>query len=62
VRRAEAAVSLADVRYQAGVVTNLDVLDAQTSLQEARLLRLRAEYEVVRSRYELERAVGATPR
>jgi outer membrane protein TolC len=59
VRQAEAAVSMADVRFQAGVVTNLDVLDAQTSLQEARLMRLRAQYDVVRSRYELERAVGA---
>jgi outer membrane protein len=59
VRQAEAAVSMADVRYQAGVITNLDVLDAQTSLQEARLMRLRAQYDVVRSRYELERAVGA---
>lgn len=59
VRHAEAAVSMADVRYEAGVITNLDVLDAQTSLQEARLMRLRAQYDVVRSRYELERAVGA---
>jgi outer membrane protein TolC len=59
VRQAEAAVSMADVRYEAGVVTNLDVLDAQTALQEARLMRLRAQYDVVRSRYELERAVGA---
>jgi outer membrane protein TolC len=59
VRQAEAAVSMADVRFQAGVITNLDVLDAQTSLQEARLMRLRAQYDVVRSRYELERAVGA---
>jgi outer membrane protein len=59
VRQAEAAVSMADVRYAAGVVTNLDVLDAQTSLQEARLVRLRAQYDIVRSRYELERVVGA---
>jgi outer membrane protein TolC len=59
VRQAEAAVSMADVRYEAGVITNLDVLDAQTSLQEARLMRLRAQYDVVRARYELERAVGA---
>jgi outer membrane protein len=59
VRQAEAAVSMADVRYQAGVVTNLDVLDAQTSLQEARLMNLRAQYQVVQSAYELKRAVGA---
>lgn len=61
VRQAEAAVTMAGVRYEAGVITNLDVLDAQTSLQEARLMRLRAQYDVVRARYELERAVGARP-
>lgn len=58
VRQAEAAVSMATVRYEAGVITNLDVLDAQTSLEEARLIRLGAQYQLVRSRYELDRAVG----
>jgi outer membrane protein len=61
VQQAVAAVSLAETRYQAGVITNLEVLDAQTALSEARLLQLRAQYAFVRSRYELERAVGATP-
>lgn len=58
VRQAEAALALAETRYQAGVVTNLDVLDAQTSLSEARLVELRARYDLVRSRYLLSQAVG----
>jgi len=58
VQQARAAVDMADARYAAGVVTNLDVLDAQTSLQEAELVWLRARYQFVLSRYELERALG----
>lgn len=58
VRQAEAAVALAETRYQAGVVTNLDVLDAQTSLSEARLAELRARYELVSHRAMLRQAVG----
>lgn len=58
VQQARAAVDMADARYGAGVITNLDVLDAQTSLEEAQLVWLRARYQFVLSRYELERALG----
>jgi len=58
VQQAEAAVSMAEVRYDAGVITNLDVLDAQTSLEAARLVWLKARYDFVRSRFELDRALG----
>jgi outer membrane protein len=58
VRQARAAVALARTRYEAGVVTNLDVLDAETLLSEAELEQLRARYELVRGRYQLEQAVG----
>jgi outer membrane protein len=59
VRQAEEAVAMARVRYRAGVVTNLDVLDAETSLGEAKLVELEARYHVVTSGYALQRAVGA---
>jgi outer membrane protein TolC len=59
VRQAQAALALARTRYQAGVVTNLDVLDAQTLLQQAELVQLRAHYELVQGHYQLEQAVGA---
>ncbi len=61
VQQADTALSLAETRYRAGVITNLEVLDAQTALAQARLLRLRTQYAFVQSRYELERAVGGTP-
>lgn len=59
VRQARAALALARTRYQAGVVTNLDVLDAQTLLAQAELVQLRARYELVQGHYRLEQAVGA---
>jgi outer membrane protein len=59
VRQATAALDLARTRYQAGVVTNLDVLDAETLLAQAKLVQLRARYDLVRSRYRLEQATGA---
>jgi outer membrane protein len=58
VRQARAAVALARTRYQAGVVTNLDVLDAETLLSEAELVQLRARYALVQGHYQLEQAVG----
>jgi len=61
VEQADTALSLAETRYRAGVITNLEVLDAQTALAEARLLRLRTQYAFVQSRYDVERAVGAKP-
>jgi outer membrane protein TolC len=59
VRQAEEAVALARVRYRAGVITNLDVLDAETSLAEAKLVELEARYHVVTTHYALQREVGA---
>ena len=58
VRQAEDALSIARKRYEAGTVSNLDVLDAETSLSQADLLQLRAQYGYVISRYALDRAVG----
>jgi outer membrane protein len=57
-RQATAALDLARTRYEAGVVTNLDVLDAETLLSQARLVQLRARYDLVRSRYRLQQAIG----
>ncbi len=58
VEQAEAALKLARTRYEAGVITNLDILDAETSLSGARLMDLRARYALVQSRYRLRQAVG----
>ena len=58
VEQAQAAVAIAKSRYDAGVITNLDLLDAQTSLAYAKLIHLQAMYGVVSSQYALNRAIG----
>jgi outer membrane protein len=58
VRQAEAAVTMAGARYEAGVVTNLDLLDAQTTLTQARLGYLRSLFAYSMSLAELDRATG----
>jgi outer membrane protein TolC len=58
VQQAETALSLARIRYEAGTVTNLDLLDAETALAQTRLERLQALYNYVNGRYELEQAIG----
>jgi outer membrane protein len=56
--QAEKAVSMARVRYTAGVITNLDLLDAETTLSQAKLIRLRAFYDYTVSLNALDRATG----
>lgn len=58
VHQAESALQLAKLRYQAGTVTNLDLLDSENTLAQARLMRLEALYKFVMSRYELDQALG----
>ena len=58
VEQAKSAVEQARVRYQAGTVTNLDLLDAETSLSEAELMQIQALYQFVISSYELDQAIG----
>jgi outer membrane protein TolC len=58
VEQAGAAAEMARVKYDSGVITNLDLLDAGTALEEAKLNRLRAEFGLIISQYELMKAVG----
>ncbi len=58
VEQATAALDIAQKSYEAGTVSNLDVLDAETALSQANLFRVRALYEFVSSRYGLDRAIG----
>jgi outer membrane protein len=48
VQQAEEALSLANVSFQTGVITNLDLLDAETALEESRinLLKARIDYAI----------------
>jgi len=58
VRQAEQALAMAQTRYTAGVITNLDLLDVQTALAEARLQESKARLDFVLARYSLDRASG----
>lgn len=60
--QAQEALRLADARVAAGTATQLDVLNAQTALTEARSTQAQAlrDYAVARAR--LERAIGITTR
>jgi outer membrane protein TolC len=56
--QAKSAVEQARIRYQSGSVTNLDLLDAETSLSQIELIQIQALYQFVVSRYELDQAIG----
>jgi outer membrane protein TolC len=58
VKQAEEAVSIAKTKYEAGVVTNLDLLDTQTTLTQAKLNHLRALYNFAVSLIAVDRATG----
>jgi outer membrane protein TolC len=56
--QARTAAQLARTRYEAGTITNLELLEAETELRGARLARTEVQYEVVMGRYALQRAAG----
>ena len=58
VKQAEDAVTRAEAQYRDGVITNLDLIDAETALAEARLLYLQVIYKNVISKYALEKVIG----
>jgi outer membrane protein TolC len=58
INQATDAFTRAQSRYRYGVGSNLDVLDAETSLAQARLARLQAIYNYTLGQYQLKRATG----
>ncbi len=56
--QAEEALRLARARAEAGTGTQLDVLDAETSLTQARTTQVEAQHDYAVARARLERAVG----
>ena len=56
--QASEAVSLANKQYEAGVVTNLELLDAHTAQAQSRLQKSRVLYNLVLSEFRLEQTVG----
>ena len=58
VAQATEALTKARDRYRYGVGQNLDVLDAETQLAQARLALVQAEYTYTLGQYQLRRATG----
>ena len=58
VDQATRAFDLASTSYAAGVITNLDLLDATTSLSESHLRLLKAQIDLLIGYYELQLAEG----
>jgi len=58
IAHAERALQIADERYQNGLISTTDLVDAQDSLDAARLNYLQLRYNYVLGRYNLLRAVG----
>ncbi|GAC1370416.1 MAG: TolC family protein [Hymenobacter sp.] len=56
--QATEALTKARARYRYDVGTNLDVLDAETQLAQARLARAQAVYNYTLGQYQLKRATG----
>jgi outer membrane protein TolC len=58
IAQATDALTRAQGRYKYGVGQNLDVLDAETQLAQARLARAQAMYNYTLGQYQLRRATG----
>jgi outer membrane protein len=58
IAQASDALTRAQGRYRYGVGQNLDVLDAETQLAQARLARAQAMYNYTLGQYQLKRATG----
>jgi outer membrane protein len=59
INQADLAVKNARLRYGAGSLSNLDLLDAETAVAQARLTNLQALYDVVTGMIRLRRATGS---
>lgn len=57
-KQALKAYSLAQTSFKSGSITNLDLLDANTSVSQSRLLLLKAKIDYAASIYKLKAAIG----
>jgi outer membrane protein TolC len=61
VDQAREALALAQTRYSNGVITNFELLDAQSAFRSTELSRLQARYDCVLARQAIARAAGVAP-
>jgi outer membrane protein len=58
VQQAQEALRIAQVRYRAGVSTNVEVTDAQVALVDAQTNQVNAEYDLLNAQAAVARALG----
>jgi outer membrane protein len=58
VEQAMQAVLRAEIQYRDGVITNLDLIDAETSLAQAKLIYLQVQFRNILSYYDLKKVIG----
>jgi len=58
IEQASKSVSRSEIQYRDGTIRNLDLLDAQTNLSEAKLTELQLIYRNILADYNLQRAIG----
>jgi outer membrane protein TolC len=61
VAQAQEALALARSRYTNGVITNFELLDAQSAARAAELTRLQARYDCIIASHAVARAAGRPP-
>jgi outer membrane protein len=57
-KQAQHAYSLAEINYKTGAITNLDLLDASTTVSESSLLLLKSKIDYIINVYKLKMAIG----
>lgn len=57
-KQAQKALTLAKVSFSAGTITNLDLLDATSSVSECQLLLIKSKIDYILSIYKLNAAIG----
>jgi len=62
VKEAEEALALAKSRYENGVITTFELLDAQSNARAAELSRLQSRYDCTIAEKALNRAMGLAPK
>jgi outer membrane protein TolC len=62
VAQAKEALELAKARYDHGVITNFELLDAQSTVRSAELTRVQARYDCVIARQAIAQAAGLAPK
>ena len=56
--QAQEAFALAQTSFKAGSITNLDMLDAATSVSESKLLLLKSKIDYILNVYKLKASIG----